>query len=59
VLLLVLPCGPFGSYSLSMQRTNEGDGLPFAIQVWKVGELLKNAETKADCGVVAFTGSCS
>jgi hypothetical protein len=53
-----IPCGFFGSYSLFMQRSNEGDGLPFTIQVWKGGELLKQAETDADYGVVSFSGSC-
>jgi hypothetical protein len=54
-----IPCGLFGSYSLAMQRTNEADGLPFAIQVWKGGELLKHADTEADYGVVTFVGDCS
>lgn len=55
-----IPCsGFFGSYSLAMQRTNEGDGLPFTIQVWKGGNLLKQAETEADYGVVSFAGGCS
>ena len=54
-----IPCSGFsGSYSLAMQRTSEGDGLPFTIQVWKGGELLKHAETKADYGVVSFAGDC-
>ena len=53
-----IPCGLFGSYSLAMQRTNEGDGLPFIVQVWKGGNLLKQAETNADYGVVSFAGPC-
>jgi hypothetical protein len=54
-----IPCGLFGSYSLAMQRSNEGDGLPFTIPVWKGGNLLKQAETTADYGVVTFAGGCS
>jgi hypothetical protein len=55
-----IPCsGFFGSYSLAMQRSNEGDGLPFTIQVWKGGELLRRAETEADYGVVSFADSCT
>ncbi len=54
-----IPCsGFFGTYSLAIQRRNEGDGLPFTIQLWKGGKLLKQAETKADYGVVSLGGGC-
>ena len=54
-----IPCsGFFGTYSLAIQRRNEGDGLPFTIQLWKDGKLLKQVETKADYGVVSLGGGC-
>lgn len=54
-----VPCsGLFGSYSLAMQRTGEGYAADFLVQVWKGGELLKQALTKADYGLVSFAGDC-
>jgi hypothetical protein len=50
--------GVFGSYSLAMQRSSEGYGTDFLVQVWKGGELLKQGRTLADYGVVSFAGSC-
>jgi hypothetical protein len=35
--------GFFGSYSLAMQRSDESFGGEFMVQVWKGGELLKQA----------------
>lgn len=51
--------GVFGSYSLAMQRSSEGHGTDFLVQVWKGGELLKQGRTLADYGVVSFAGACS
>lgn len=43
-----IPCsGFFGTYSTE-----------FLAQVWKDGELLKQANTQADYGVVSVAGSC-
>jgi len=50
--------GVFGSYSLAMQRSSEGYGTDFLVQVWKGGELLKQGRTLADYGVVSFAGAC-
>lgn len=55
-----IPCsGFFGSYSLFMQRSDESSGGEFLIQVWKGGELLKQAGTTASYGVVSFAGGCN
>jgi zinc-ribbon domain len=54
-----LPCSGFsGSYSLAMQRSDESYGGEFLVQLWKGGELLKQAGTSASYGVVSFAGSC-
>jgi hypothetical protein len=56
---ITIPCSSFfGSYSLAMQRTDESSGNEFRVQVWKGGELLKEAATSASYGVVSFAGSC-
>jgi hypothetical protein len=57
--VIPIPCGFLGGYSLAMQRTGESNGGEFLVQVWKGGELLKQAGTSADYGVVSFAGGCS
>ncbi len=55
-----IPCsGFFGSYSLAIQRSDESSGGEFLVQVWKEGELLKEASTQASYGIVSFAGGCS
>jgi hypothetical protein len=55
-----IPCGGvLENYSLAIQRGDGSYGGEFMVQVWKGGELLKQAGTSADYGVVRFAGSCS
>lgn len=54
--------GDSGIYSISMQRTRnlnpDSDAGPFIVQIWKEGELLKQANTNKPYGVVSLSGQC-